>query len=121
MKNKRVIIISFAILVFVCMVGITYYKNMPIVSINNNVLHGEMVANGVGFSVDSSKDLSINYRSTVKDGNLIIRLTDENWNTIKEFEAGTSSQEKISLEKGNYYMRVESDYFKGKYKVQVYN
>lgn len=101
-------------------IGIIYYMNMPIVTMYRNV-SGEKVASGCGLTIDTADEILVKYDSNVKDGNITIRLTDENWNTIKEFESDVNGEEKISLDSGKYYFRVESEYFKGTYQVKVYD
>lgn len=95
--------------------------NMPIVSMSRSVSNGEQVANGGGFTIDTAKKVLIRYNSHIKNGNLSIRLTDKDWNTIKEFQSDAEGKENIYLEKGEYYIRVESDYFNGSYLVKAYD
>lgn len=119
MKKKGILCICSGVLLIALAAGSIYYRNMPVVSINMNVKNGEEVANSCGFSVQTGEEVAVSYSSKVEEGDLVIRLTDENRNTIKEFQSGEQGKEPVYLEKGNYYMRVESDYFKGSYHVKV--
>lgn len=121
LKKKRIIIICCAMILTIAVIGIIYYMNAPILEMNRTVSNGGQVANGCGITIDSGKEVLVKYDSTVKDGDITIRLTDENWNTIKEFQADVYGEEKIYLESGKYNFRVESEYFKGTYHVKVYD
>lgn len=120
MKRNRVLGTCSIILLLLIAVFV-YITNMPIITMSRNVIDGEPVANGNGFPINKTKDITISYSSNIKDGDLSIRLTDEDWNTIKEFKSGETDKEIVHLEKGNYYVRVESEFFKGNYSVKVYD
>lgn len=109
------------VILIIVMVGGIYYQNAPIVSMSRNVTSEEPVANGCGFTIDTTKEIVVKYASNVDKGNMTIRLTDENWNTIKEFQSNVEGRENLKLEKGKYYMRIESDNFTGSYRLKVYD
>ncbi len=119
MKNRVLVICSILLLLLIAV--FVYSKNMPIITMSRSVIDGEPVANGNGLPINRAKDVTVSYSSKIKDGNLTIRLTDEDWNTIKEFKSGETGKEVVHLEKGNYYVRVESEFFKGNYSVKVYD
>ncbi|MFA9379261.1 MAG: hypothetical protein ACERKZ_21320 [Lachnotalea sp.] len=118
-KKRRVVILCITILLLTILTYNVYIIKTTLVTMSRSVSNGEQVANGSGFTIDKAKEVVVKYKSSIEDGDLTIRLTDENWNTIQQFQTNKEGKENLYLEKGGYFIRVESEYFKGSYHLKV--
>ncbi|AQS04746.1 hypothetical protein [Clostridium beijerinckii] len=62
--------------------------------------------------------IRFNYKSTIKDGKLLLRFVDCQGNLIYEFDPGKNGEKDIKIEKTDIYeLFIEGDKFKGNYEI----
>jgi flagellar hook assembly protein FlgD len=69
-------------------------------------------------NLKKGEELTINYKSEVKEGTLVISILDSNNNLIKVLESNTSGKEKIKADSDTKYnIKVEGNKTKGSYEI----
>jgi methionine-rich copper-binding protein CopC len=69
-------------------------------------------------NLKKGEELTINYKSEVKEGTLVISILDSNNNIIKVLESNTSGKEKIKADSDTKYnIKIEGNKTKGSYEI----
>ncbi len=117
---------------FVCIIllgSITLLSCYTVIKENNKTKSITRSMSTNGEWTDSSKipytitfnqgdNIRFNYKSTIKDGKLLLRFVDSHGNLIYEFDPGKKGEKDIKIEKTEIYeLFIEGDKFKGNYEI----
>lgn len=120
MRKTKVFIMCAGILLLLVVGIIFYYSKSTIISeVHRTVKQTGMLANSGGFTLNEKDEVKISVRSSIKEGDALITLLNENGDVLYTFDTNCSQKESFSLEAGHYTFRVDSDKFRGKYDIVV--
>lgn len=99
---------------------IIYYSKSTIISeVHRTVKQTEMLASSSGFILNEKDEIRISVRTSIKEGDALITLLNENGDVLYTFDTDCLHKETFSLEAGEYTFRVDSDKFRGRYDIVV--
>ena len=87
--------------------------------VHKSVKQTGMIASESGFTLNNKDEVKIYVKSSIKEGNAVITLHNENGEILYTFNTGCSQKETFSLEAGNYEIRIDSEKMKGNFDIVV--
>lgn len=96
-----------------------YNTSTLLAEVHKNIKETGMIASSLGFSLGEKDAVKISVKSSVDEGSALITLQNENGEILHTFDTNYSQKETISLEAGNYDIRIDSDKFNGKFDIVV--
>ena len=114
--KKGLLLIALAMIILFSFVGCSSQLGV----INGTISKINSSSSSVTFYGKDGQNIEVKYTSSVKEGTLILNLTDNDGVIVETFEAGVSSSKTIRLSKDDkYILSVTYENFTGSYQIKA--
>jgi len=118
-RKKKISIYIVILLVIVIFLYYIWNTSTLLAEVHKSVKQTGMIASESGFTLNNKDEVKIYVKSSIKEGNAVITLHNENGEILYTFNTGCSQKETFSLEAGNYEIRIDSEKMKGNFDIVV--